>query len=161
NVVVRLKLVPEGVGFRAERPAAEAANQREFLASTDNWFRPVNFANGPDGCLYVAAMYREIIEDETAIPGDILRHYDLHTGRDRGRIFRMAPARFARPQDPRLGTAGAEELVARLESPDGWTRETARRLLYQRQDFSAVGALAALVKNSKLAATKVEALWTL
>lgn len=161
NVVIRLKLRPDGVGVKAERPARDAEQKREFLASTDNWFRPVNFANGPDGCLYVVAMYREIIEDETAIPGDILKHYDLYTGRDHGRILRVAPDGFRLPAAPRLGEATTEQLVGALAHPDAWRCETAQRLLYQRQDRSAVAPLRALVKTSPTPEGKIRALWTL
>src|SRR5213083_1833745 len=44
NLVHRDLLRPEGVTFVASRPAEE--REREFLASTDPWFRPCNFANG-------------------------------------------------------------------------------------------------------------------
>ncbi len=161
NVVIRLKLRPDGAGFKAERPERDTREKREFLASTDNWFRPVNFANGPDGCLYVAAMYREIIEDETAIPGDILKHYDLHTGRDRGRILRIVPEKFTRPAAPHWGASSTTDLVAALDNPDSWTRETAQRLIYQRQDRTAVDPLKVLVASAKLPQGRILALWTL
>jgi putative membrane-bound dehydrogenase-like protein len=161
NVVVRLKLKPDGVGVRAGRPPRDAGHQREFLASTDNWFRPVNLANGPDGCLYVVAMYREIIEDESAIPDDILKHYDLYSGRERGRILRIAPQAFAAPPTPKLGTASPAELVQALDHPDAWRRETAQRLLVQRRDRSAVEPLRKLVSAAKTPQGRIHALWTL
>ena len=49
NLVHRDKLTPVGPTF-ASRMANEG---REFLASPDNWFRPVFLATGPDGALYV------------------------------------------------------------------------------------------------------------
>src|SRR4029077_10730581 len=58
NLVYRARIEAEGVGLKALR----ADKDVEFLASKDNWFRPVQFANGPDGCLYVIDMYRELIE---------------------------------------------------------------------------------------------------
>ena len=64
NVVIRLRVEPNGVTF----DALATSDKTEFLASTDNWFRPVNVANGPDGCLYLCDMYRELIEDPSAIP---------------------------------------------------------------------------------------------
>ena len=48
NLVIRSVLQRDGVAFRARR----GTRGREFIASTDNWFRPVNLVNGPDGCLY-------------------------------------------------------------------------------------------------------------
>lgn len=159
NAVVRLHLKPSGLGFEAERAPGEV--NTDFLASTDNWFRPVNFANGPDGCLYVVAMYREVIEDESAIPNDILRHYDLYSGRERGRIYRIVRDGFKRPPSPRLSQADTAALASALDRPDGWWRETAQRLIYERQDKALVDPLKKLVSEGKLAATRVAALWSL
>src|SRR5262249_61109084 len=125
NLVCRHILEPAGVTFSARR----GDDKREFLASTDNWFRPVNFLNGPDGCLYVLDMYREVIEDDGAIPDDLLKHLDLTSGRDRGRIYRIVPKGFKRPPKPQLSTATTRELVETLKRPDAWWRETAQRLL--------------------------------
>src|SRR5262249_24819934 len=58
NLVYRARLEANGLGLKAVR----ADKDVEFLASSDNWFRPVQFAHGPDGCLYVIDMYRELIE---------------------------------------------------------------------------------------------------
>ena len=57
---------------------------------------------------------------------------DPSAGVDRGRIWRIVPEGFKRPAPPRLGKRTAE-LVALLEHPNGWHRDTAARLLYQRQ----------------------------
>lgn len=159
NLVIRLALEPDGVGIKPIRAGAEG--KREFLASTDAWFRPVNFANGPDGCLYIATMYREVIEDETAIPDDILKYLDLHSGRDRGRIYRIAPEGFQRPAQPRLGRASTEELVATLAHPNGWQRDTAQRLLCERQDKTAVNPLRRLARSSTLPQARLHALHAL
>ena len=118
-----------GVTFRARR----ATQGKEFLASTDNWFRPVNFANGPDGCLYMMDMYREVIEDPSALPDEILEHVDYYTGQDMGRIYRIVPDGFQRGGQPRLGNALVSELVTLLDHEHGWWRSTAHRLLYERR----------------------------
>ena len=161
NVVVRLELRADGVGIKAQRPPRDVESKREFLASTDNWFRPVNFANGPDGCLYVVAMYREIIEDESAIPEDILKHYDLYSGRDRGRILRVSPEGFKPFELPRLGSVGMGELVAGLDHADAWVRETAQRLLVNRRPAGAAERVRRLVSAARRPQGKVHALWTL
>src|SRR6184192_1136121 len=54
------------------------------------WFRPVYMANAPDGTLYIADMYRQIIEAK-GIPDEIVKHLDLSAGRDMGRIYRIVP----------------------------------------------------------------------
>ena len=160
NVLIRLKLKlkPNGVLFDGI-PAGP--KDHEFLASTDNWFRPVNVANGPDGCLYLCDMYREVIEFPSAIPDDILKIIDVTNGRDRGRIWRIRPANFKRPTSPKLSKTPSAELVALLEHPDSWYRETAQRLLFERQDKSVARNLAKLVAESKSAQGRLHALCTL
>ncbi len=106
----------------------------EFLASTSNWFRPVNYANAPDGCIYVLDMHREVIEHPWSIPEGIKKHIDLNSGWKRGRIFRVVPTdeKFARRPSPKLSQAGDDELVALLDHSNGWHRTTAQRLLWER-----------------------------
>ena len=157
NLVHRRTLVPVGSTFRADRVEDES----EFLASTDNWFRPVSLANGPDGALYICDMYRETIEHPWSIPESLKQHLDLRSGRERGRIWRVTAEGAAPYQKPRLGSASPAELVAALGRTDAWWRETAARLLYQRQDKSAVGPLERLVSEAKLPATRAAALWAL
>ena len=70
------QLTPNGVTFKAARVDGKA----EMVASTDNWFRPVNFVNAPDGTLHVMDMYRENIEHPWSIPADILAAVDLDLG---------------------------------------------------------------------------------
>jgi putative membrane-bound dehydrogenase-like protein len=159
NVVVRMVLQADGVSIKALRP--DPGNHHEFLESTDPWFRPVNFANGPDGCLYVVAMYREVIEDHSAIPNDILKYLDLNSGRDMGRIYRIVPKTFNRPQPPRLGRSTTAELASAIVHPDAWWRETAQRLLLERQDKAAIASLRKLAAESKLPQGRIHALWTL
>ncbi|HUG90966.1 MAG TPA: PVC-type heme-binding CxxCH protein [Planctomycetaceae bacterium] len=149
NLVHRKRLEPAGASFAAVR----ADESTEFLTSTDNWFRPVNFVNAPDGTLYILDMYRETIEHPVSIPEDIKAHLDLESGDDRGRIYRLVPPGFERTPPPKLGRASAAELVAALDSPNGWNRETAQRLLWERQDGEAVALLEAMVLGRRAGST--------
>lgn len=128
NIVHRKKLSEIGVSMSGERVDKES----EFIASSDIWFRPVQFANAPDGTLYIADLYREVIEHPKSLPEEIKQHLDLTSGRDRGRIYRVVPAQFNRPLNPQLANATVSELVATLEHANGWHRDTASRLLYER-----------------------------
>ena len=94
NIIYRAKLKPNGLSLTARR----AEDKVEFLASTDNWFRPVQFAHAPDGALYVVDMYRELIEGAAFLPPQILQHMNVASGMDRGRIYRIVPNRFRRPK---------------------------------------------------------------
>jgi putative membrane-bound dehydrogenase-like protein len=159
NVVHRKKVVHLGPTARAERPGDEKTV--EFLASKDTWFRPVFCANAPDGTLYIADMYRHIIQMPTAIPEEILKHLDLYAGNDMGRIYRVVPEGFKQPPLPRLSRASLDELVATLAHPNGWHRDTAARLLYERNDRTAVPALVRLLAQSKFSLGRLHALYAL
>ncbi|MFM8335107.1 MAG: dehydrogenase, partial [Opitutaceae bacterium] len=112
NVVHRRVVIPQGASFRTVRGDPGA----EFARTPDNWFRPVNFVNAPDGTLYCIDMGREHSESIN-IPPDVEKHLDLTGGSGRGRIYRMAPAGFTAPPPPRLGSASTAELVQALDSP--------------------------------------------
>jgi putative membrane-bound dehydrogenase-like protein len=154
NVVIRLKLEAKGPTFTATR-AGEP--KREFLASTDSWFRPVNFANGPDGCLYVVDLYREVVEDDSAIPQDILKHLDLNSGRDRGRIYRIVPDNFKKHVIPKLAGVKFGDLVDALDHPNSWVRETAQRLICNRREEDAEERLRKLAATAGSSQGKVHA----
>jgi putative membrane-bound dehydrogenase-like protein len=144
NIVHRKVLTPNGVELIADR----ADPGREFFASRDTWFRPCQFLNTPDGTLCVLDVYREVIEHPASLPPIIKQHLDLTSGRDRGRIWRIAPDGFKQPTPPRLGEMTTAELVATLAHTNGWHRDTALRLLTERQDTSAIALLRTLATES-------------
>lgn len=159
NLVHRKLIEENGVDLSARRPDGE--EKREFIASTDNWFRPVHFANGPDGCLYITDMYRETIEHPWSIPEEIKQHVDLNSGNDRGRIYRIAPKDFKYHRPLTFAKATTTDLVAALEHDNAWQRETAARLLFERQDRRAIGPLFEVATNSKKPLTRLHALHVL
>lgn len=137
NLIHRKRLVPDGVTYRGER----IDRQSELIASSDNWFRPVQMCLGPEGAVYVADMYREVIEHPQSLPPQIKEQLDLTSGRDRGRIYRIVPAGYEYRSPKKLNDATSAQLVAELEHPNMWRRLTAARLLYERQDKSIVPQL--------------------
>jgi putative membrane-bound dehydrogenase-like protein len=157
NLVHRKVLSINGAVFLATR----ADRGVEFLASTDNWFRPVNFTNTPDGTLLILDMYRETIEHPHSIPDPIQRHLDLTSGKDRGRLYSLVYSGAARRRSRRLSGAPVSELIGLLADPDAWWRETAQRLLFERQDRSAVSRLRTMAKSRPNALGRMHALWTL
>jgi putative membrane-bound dehydrogenase-like protein len=157
NLVHRKKLAEDGISFVAERTEQNV----EFLTSSDNWFRPANFVNAPDGTLYILDVCRETIEHPASIPEDIKAFLDLESGNDRGRIYRLTPPNWKRPKTPKLGQATTAELVTTLSSPDGWARDTAHRLIWERQDKAAIEPLRQAVKSSARPVTVVLALYGL
>ena len=157
NLIHRQILTTNGVTFFAERGDKET----EFVRSTDNWFRPVNYVNAPDGTLHVLDMYRETIEHPWSIPDDIKAQLDLTSGKDRGRIYRLEPPNFKLSKPPRLGSASTKQLVATLENPNSWWRETAHRLIFERQDKAAIKPLQKLLQKSKSPEARLHALYSL
>ncbi len=157
NLVHRKRLETDGVGFIGRR----IDEQSEFVSSSDIWFRPVQFANAPDGTLYILDMYREVIEHPASLPPIIKKHLDLTSGRDRGRIYRIAPDGFKQPPLPKLASATAPVLVALLQHPNGWHRDAAARLLYERQDKGAIPLLEKLVSESELPLARLHGMYAL
>ncbi|MBL9201314.1 MAG: c-type cytochrome, partial [Opitutaceae bacterium] len=161
QLVHRKIISADGASLVGRRPADEQGF--EFAASTDTWVRVVNLANAPDGTLHVCDMYREVVEHPWSIPEEIKRHLDLNNGNDRGRIYRIVPTApsWKRRGAVALDRATTAELVATLEHPNGWHRDTASRLLYERQDKAAVPALAQLARESASARARHHALGAL
>jgi putative membrane-bound dehydrogenase-like protein len=157
NLVDRKILTKHGAIFEARR----ADPGTEFLASTDNWFRPDNFVNTPDGTLLVLDMYRETVEHPDSLPPPIKKHLDLTSGRDKGRIYHIIPEHFRRRRRPALTRAKTSELVDLLADRDAWWRETAQRLLIERQDPAAIPLLRQLARQRPTALGRMHALWTL
>ncbi|MFN0125551.1 MAG: PVC-type heme-binding CxxCH protein [Verrucomicrobiales bacterium] len=145
NLVHRDKLTPVGPTFTSRM----ANDGREFLASKDNWFRPVFLATGPDGALYLCDMYRKSIEHPAYLPVEVRKRTDFVAGRDLGRIWRVkADSVASRPLQQSLNSATAEALVEALGHPNVWQRETAQRLLVERHDPKSLPALAEPFKTS-------------
>ena len=170
HLLGRLVLSP-GIAPQATRfyPA-----EQEFLASTDERFRPVNARVGPDGALYVADFYHGIIEHVIFMVPWLtkqIKERHLDEGNDLGRIWRIVAE--DRPLDrsaPKLGHATSAELVKSLAHPNGWHRLTAQRLLVERRDASAVPALREIARNAgnpardsgpRAGLPALHALWTL
>jgi putative membrane-bound dehydrogenase-like protein len=155
NLIHRDVPSPKGATFTAKR--AYATN--EFIASPDNWFRPVNLAVGPDGGLYICDMYRKTIEHPDYLPEHMKPITDFQSGRNMGRIYRVVAAE-KKPALKRLDftKATSKQLVRELESPEGWSRFTAHRLLLEKKDPPAIPHLKILVKSGKTPEARVHAL---
>lgn len=160
NLVHADVIRPHGATFRSTR----LFEHREFLASTDSWFRPVNFYVGPDGALYVIDYYREIIEHPEWMDEEAVRTRDLYRGTDRGRIYRIARTGAEAPKwlgSLDLADASDLDLVRLLDHESAWWRLTAQRLLVDRGGAVGSQALSLLRSAGRSSAFRVHALWTL
>jgi putative membrane-bound dehydrogenase-like protein len=159
NLVHREIMTREGITFRSRRAPDE--QESEFLASTDNWFRPTMIQTGPDGALWIADMYRAVIEHPQWIPADWQKRLDLRAGSDKGRIYRVYPVGTKPRRIPRLDHLDTAGLVAALDSPNGWQRDMAQMMLVWREDKSAVPLLEKQALESNRPLCRMQSLCTL
>ncbi|MBW3599717.1 MAG: HEAT repeat domain-containing protein, partial [Planctomycetes bacterium] len=159
NLVHREVVEADGVTFTSRR--AEDEQQSEFFASRDNWCRPSMVRVGPDGALWIADMYRFVIEHPRWIPEDWLRRLDVRAGDDKGRIYRVYPADAAPRPPERLDTLDEQGLVAQLKSPSGWQRDMAHQMLLWQGGEAAIAPLTELVASGESPQARVHAICVL
>ena len=161
NLVQHQVLSAAGASFVARRATGE--EEHDFFASEDRWCRPVMTRTGPDGALWVADMYRYMIEHPEWLPEEgkeeLLPHYRL--GEDRGRIYRVvALASEPRPLTP-LQDLDLASLIQAIDSPNDWQRDKAHQMVLWRSDPAAIPLLRSLYYDCRLPQAKVQTLWAL
>jgi mono/diheme cytochrome c family protein/glucose/arabinose dehydrogenase len=160
NLVKRNVVTENGAILKAYDPNPGT----EFLASTDERFRPVFLTSGPDGALYIADMYRGLVQHGLYVT-PYLREQTLKRKLvlpiNRGRIWRIVPAHWKPVNQLELSQASTQELISALSSKNGWHRDIAQRLLVERQDRSIKSTLEEVVKNDKNPLGRFHALWTM
>jgi len=149
NLVHVDRLQQQGATFAAYPVIPQA----DFLASRDNWCRPVFLSNGPDGALYVCDMYRKTIEHPDYLPVEIRKRTNFEGGKGMGRIWRVVrsdlkPSDLKPLRQVKLDGKSTAELCEALKNPEPWVRDTVHRLLLQRRDDASVEPLKAIVKNA-------------
>ncbi|TVP44668.1 MAG: dehydrogenase [Mongoliibacter sp.] len=137
---------------------------KEFLASTDERFRPVHSTVGPDGALYIADMYRGLIQHGSYVTPylreqTIQRELELPV--HMGRIWRIVPKGWKPTPFPKYSELGGEELIGKLFHPDGWHRDMAQRLLVENGDQKLASILQTKIEQEKFDFGRLHALWTL
>lgn len=143
--------------------ANQAVEGKEFIASTDEGFRPVNLFNGPDGAMYIVDMHRGIIQHKAYISqylAEQLSNKKLDTLQNAGRILKVVNKTTKPNTIPDLSKATSKDLVALLNSANGWLRDRSQQLLIQKNDKTIIKDLVALTKGSNELAA-IHALHTL
>ncbi len=160
NLVSRIIVSDDGTTLRSKKAYSDA----EFLASTDERFRPAYLSSAPDGTIYVVDTYHGIIQDKGFIT-EYLRDQILSRKLDRpsghGRIYRIVHDTTRRDRKPALSKATPAQLVETLSHPNGWWRDTAQRLLVERGDRSIAKSLTDKAEHAPDWRTRLHALWTL
>ncbi|PWJ53373.1 putative membrane-bound dehydrogenase-like protein [Dyadobacter jejuensis] len=164
NLVHRDLLVADSLSpvYKAVKRFRKDTN-KEFLSSSDPWFRPVSFTVGPDGALYVIDFYRQHVETPESIPDDLKEDMAFKNGENRGRIYKITPVTPASSEQAayNLGAMSSKLLVGLLSFPNQWQRLQAQRLLLERQDKSIVPTVLALQANATDPLARLHALFVL
>src|SRR5262245_26769021 len=127
NLVHGEPMVQKGATFQS-KPFEKG---KEFLASPDDWFRPVFLTHGPDDAMYVVDMCRAVIEHPDFMPPELQKRPDLTLGKDKGRIWRIVPEKHkTTAMRPGLDKLKSKALLECLESPNLWRRTSAFALLH-------------------------------
>lgn len=156
NLIHRKKVDWEG----AHPIARRVDPQSEWIASTDTWFRPAQFANGPDGAVWFLDVCREVIEHPASIPPEIKKQVDLDSGRDRGRLYRILADGATPHPVTNLARLQPGDWISLLEHPNAWHRETAARLLFAHSG-EVTAPLEQLAQQARQPQARAMALWLL
>ncbi len=139
--------------------------EREFLFSHDERFRPVFSATGPDGALYVADMYRGIIEGHifmtTFLRNQIVERGLQHPFDGMGRIYRIVHEGQPLGTPPTIAPGNVAAWVPVLAHPNGHWRDMAQRMLVASRSKAVVPAVRTLAMSHEDARVRLHGLWTL
>ncbi|MFO0978468.1 MAG: neutral/alkaline non-lysosomal ceramidase N-terminal domain-containing protein [Planctomycetaceae bacterium] len=159
NLVHRQILTSHGATFQGRR--SEDEQDRDFLASTDPWFRPVQMRTGTDGALWVVDMYRYVIEHPIWIPPDTLSRLDTRAGADMGRLYRIVPDGKPLRKMPDLATLTGEPLANAMRTSNGTQRDLVQQQILWKQDRTTIETLTSICQQDERPEVRVQALATL
>ena len=128
------RFIDDGAGFRTEQLP-------KLLRSSDPSFRPVDVNIGPDGAMYIADWFNPVIGHYQA------SYADPRRDRTHGRIWRITAKGKKTIKQPDLSAMNAADLLEQLRSPERWTRQQAKRLLFDSDSQQVVAAADAFVKK--------------
>jgi len=140
-----------------------AWDDKEFLITTDEGFRPVNLNNAPDGSFYITDMHRGIIQHKVYMTAYLKKQIEtrqLDTIINSGRIFRIFQ-KENKSEKINLEKLENEQLCDLLKNKNGWLRDRAQQLLIHRNAKDVVEKLKSMTTNFENHLTQIHAFWTL
>ena len=138
------RLEPNGATY-------QGFGEPDFLTANDSWFMPVVQKTGPDGSLYVLDWYDRYhcYQDANRDPAGI--------DRLKGRLYRVRYKETARtPKDFNLARDSDDQLMERLAAKNDFVRDTARRLLQERNTESIGNAILDQLSDPHAAKLSIE-----
>lgn len=160
NLITRSILDVKNTSIKGTRAIAG----KEFIASKDEGFRPVNLFNGPDGAMYIVDMHRGIIQHKAYISQyltELLAKKQLDTLQNAGRILKVTHKNAKAFEIPDFTKTTSKDLVNLLSHSNGWIRDRAQQLLIHKKDLSIVKDLKTLCLTNNEFATEIHALYVL
>ena len=163
NLIKRYDLVDRD-GVPVASPAYE---KKEFLASTDERFRPVNLLTGPDGGLYVVDFARGVVQHRIYMTSWLRKQVEargLASPIGMGRIWRVvdedAPVSI---ESVSIASMSDRDLVDVIDTdPNGFRRDTAQRLLVERRATGMASILGSIAFDvDRPITSRLHAMWTL
>jgi putative membrane-bound dehydrogenase-like protein len=161
DVVLNLIHIDKISNHGSASTASRVMEKREFLASTDRSFRPVNMTVGPNGDMYIVDMYREVIEHPEWIPDDIEATLDLHAGKNQGRIYQISKTESASDKVDMSKFKSIDGLIKSLGDSNQWMRSSAHRLLMEDKLNQTESKLLAKALDDENSFMRLHALWIL
>ncbi|WP_170235702.1 PVC-type heme-binding CxxCH protein [Cyclobacterium qasimii] len=161
NLVQRQSIKENGATFISER----VHEDWEFLSSSDSWFNPVFLSHGPKGAMYLADMYRKVIDHPSYVPEETRGALDFESGKGKGKIYRITRDNLeynkVETVFPTSSAASMDMLITALSSDDEWERNTAFRLILEKMPQEAIAPLKEMVLSDAIIEGKVKAIWLL
>ncbi len=153
-------LIHEDVISRPESAYFEGTRRLdgEFIVCSDETFRPFELRVGPDGAMYILDAYRA---DRARSHSRAAAAFFAGSERTAGRIWRVQHKQARRVECADFCRASNGELARALESPNAWVRQTALRLMMERDDRTCQPELERLLKSSRFPQARVAAVWAL
>lgn len=160
NLIKRLLLTFTGDSVIAK----QAWQEKEFLTSTDEGFRPVSLKNGPNGSMYIVDMHRGMIGHHAYLSPylrDKAKTTRLDTLVNFGRIVKVKHKDEVADVIPDFNTLNGTQLVSLLNNKNGWVRDRAQHFLIFKEFTQVMQSIKDLAINSDNKLSQMHALYVL